>query len=669
MSFTLTDLTATRTSSNGDITYVFDRTKAAKSLLAKMDMAIEIFDSRESKPEIWYYDAGYWHPGGEFVIQSILDDVTGNLSDSENISDVLRRIRGKLRLHPVEFDITHPYLVGCQGGITLDLQTGKTRKAVPTDLISMPIPVKYDPKAKCPNFIKFLEEVAATDDDRLSVIDFLASLLISQPMDFFVAAPGQGGNGRSKLKDFIRAFIGSDACRSIALKELNNRFTAGFLTRCRVNFCNETEIGGVALDFIKRCSEKMPVEQKFKGMVNALLYLKYFFDTNTMPVINDTSYGAERRLVRWDMPWRFTDNPNPEILTEKQRDPHIENKIITPEELSGVLNLILERAPVVIEQRIIHHRNGGLQEYALQSRSGDVFIDLFLEATNNEDNKVHVDTITKAYYEYCTLTNSNLLGAKALKTIIEDRFKRNIDRNIKINGLNRSGYRGLKFNSCLFESAIATIEKIRGESKSVFPTLIKMFPDIENSINSTKFYQILPDSTPKNTTSKLYGRIVEKYRGEKVEEIKENNGDEDSPRESSNHENSTILPLEATDRDSEVESGRIWVEKGRITPSDSEEKISPVVEEFLRDGGAASKERFLRMFPEARRPQDMGCRIIPACGGQKITMAKIVDWQQETWSDGNEREAAEAFLAWYRTAKAHPGILSPGVVQHEAVCV
>jgi putative DNA primase/helicase len=409
--FSIDDICTKKTRADGSTFYEFARTKAAKAICDKMQLALEVFDSREDKPEIWYYADGYYHSGGAKLIGYFLDEMAQDLSDSENINDVLRRIRGKLRLKPVEFDITDPFLVGCRDGITLDLQTGKSRKAAPMDLISMPIPVKYDPSAKCPEFIKFLNSITATDDDRLGIIDFLASLLIAAPMDFFVAAPGLGSNGRSKLKDFIRAFVGSDACRSIPLKDLGNRFTSGFLTRCRVNFCNETEINGIILEFIKRSSEKMPVEQKFKGMVNMLLYLKYFFDTNTMPAISDTSYGAERRLCRWDMPWRFVDSPDTNSPMEKQRDPDIINRITTDEELSGVLNMVLERAPEVIKQRMIHRRAGGLQEYALQSRSGDIFIELFLTPTNNNDNKVHIDTIRKEYQRYCTVTNSNLLGS------------------------------------------------------------------------------------------------------------------------------------------------------------------------------------------------------------------------------------------------------------------
>jgi D5 N terminal like len=597
--FTVDDICAKKTREDGTIAYQFARTKAAKAICAKMQLAIEVFDSREDKPEIWYYADGYYHPGGAQLIGYFLDEVAQDLSDSENINDVLRRVRGKLRIHPIEFDITKSYLVGCQEGVTLDLQTGKARKAAPMDLISMPIPVKYDPAAKCPEFLKFLTDITATDDDRLSIIDFLASLLVAAPMDFFVAAPGLGSNDRSKLKDFVRAFIGSDACRSIPLKDLGNRFTSGFLTRCRVNFCNETEINSVMLEFIKRSSEKMPVEQKFKGMVNMLLYLKFFFDTNTMPAISDNSYGAERRLCRWDMPWRFVDTVDNESPMEKQRDPDIIDKITTPEELSGVLNMVLERAPEVIKQRMIHHRAGGLQEYALQSRSGDVFIELFLTPMVKEDDKVHTDTIRTEYQKYCTVTNSNLLGSKSLKTLIETRLARQLERNVRIGESNRSGYVGLKFHQELFDKTITTLEKARKEGKHVFPVLLALFPDLENSTNSTKFYKTLQNSTLENAISNTICRIVEKYGRKSPVEKEKGSKDEEFPPEELAQKNSTNqakLYKEATDTESGVEFCRIPVEKGRIV---EKSRIPPVVQEFLADGGQASLQRFLAEFPEA----------------------------------------------------------------------
>ena len=462
----------------------------------------------------------------------------------------------------------------------------------------MPIPVKYDTSARCPEFVKFLYDITATDDDRLSIIDFLASLLISQPMDFFVAAPGLGSNGRSKLKDFIRAFIGSDACRSIPLKDLSNRFTSGFLTRCRVNFCNETEIGGIILEFIKRSGEKMPVEQKFKGMVNALLYLKYFFDTNTMPGIIDTSYGAERRLCRWDLPWRFVDNPNPENSMEKQRDPDIISRITTEEELSGVLNMVLERAPVVIKQRMVHHKDGGLQEYVLQSRSGDVFVELFLEPTINNNDRVHIDTIRNAYQEYCVVTNSSVLRPMSMRTLIEGRLCRSVERNLRIGDANRSGFSGLKFDEKLFKRTIDLLGNARKEGKPVFKTLLLAFPDIQNSTLSTQLYT---NSTYETAISNTLCRIVEKYR---VEKEKRKKKPDDSPARIDPLQTLQTLQnqqKEATDSDSNC---RVFVESSLPGVEDHRLTTEEVVEEFLQDGGKGSLKRFLTEFPAARRPED-----------------------------------------------------------------
>lgn len=219
-SITTNDLMVAVTGKDGSVIYRLDNAKAASAFLAKMQLAMETFDSKEKAPEVWYYEDGYWHPGGVFKITHLLDKIAGNESDAKAIDDILRRIRGVLRQNPCEFDVRHPYLIGCAGGITLDIKTGKARPAAPTDLISMPIPVTFNPDAKCPEFIKFLKEVMATDDDILTTIDFLASLLISHSMDFFICAPGNGANGRTTLKDFISAFLGEEAIRRIPLSDL-----------------------------------------------------------------------------------------------------------------------------------------------------------------------------------------------------------------------------------------------------------------------------------------------------------------------------------------------------------------------------------------------------------------------------------------------------------------
>jgi hypothetical protein len=222
---------------------------------------------------------------------------------------------------------------------------------------------------------------------------------------------------------------------------------------------------------------------------------------------------------------------------------------------------------------------------------------------------VHVETIREAYQKYCTVTNSNLLGSKALKTVIEDRLNKQLDRNLRINDINRSGYTGLKFDIELFDGTITTLEKARKRGQSVFPVLIEMFPDLENSTNTAKFYTTLQNSTTKTTISNTICRIVEKYSREKTEGNRENNdgSGKNFPRENSaekNSTNSTTLQDVVTDIEMPVEFCRISVENVEIPVPDSDNQISTVVEEFMADGGRASLKRFLEEFPMARRPED-----------------------------------------------------------------
>jgi hypothetical protein len=134
--------------------------------------------------------------------------------------------------------------------------------------------------------------------------------------------------------------------------------------------------------------------------------------------------------------------------------------------------MVLERTPEVIKQKMIHHRDGGLQEYALQSRSGDVFLELFLTATANEKDRVHITTVRAAYERYSNVTNSTSLSNKAMKTLIQDRMERHWEKDVKIRDLNRSGYKGLKFDAELFETTITILEKARTEGKPIFLTLL-----------------------------------------------------------------------------------------------------------------------------------------------------------------------------------------------------
>lgn len=235
----------------------------------------------------------------------------------------------------------------------------------------------------------------------------------------------------------------------------------------------------------------MAVEVKFGGMQTVPLFLKYLFDTNVMPRIADNSYGADRRLVKLDLPWKFVEEPAENDPIQKKKDPHILDRLITLSELSGVLNLILQRTPIVIKKKMIHQKPDGLAEYGLQSRSGDVFIDIFVDATNNVTDKVHSGALRDAYQAYCSITNSACLSSKGFKTVLEEKTLRNRENSVRIGEKVSTGYSGIKFDQNLFDETLTTLEKARKKGESIFNVLITLFPSLNEdySKNYTKLHR------------------------------------------------------------------------------------------------------------------------------------------------------------------------------------
>jgi len=119
-----------------------------------------------------------------------------------------------------------PYLLGLCNGVA-DLRTGDVRDYTPGDLVTMTIDVEYNPEAKCPTFLKFLETIAPHVTDRFTLIDWFPCTAIRVPMPYVMFLLGLGRNGKGVYEDLLKRFFGKDKFRGMALIEvLKNNFAA-----------------------------------------------------------------------------------------------------------------------------------------------------------------------------------------------------------------------------------------------------------------------------------------------------------------------------------------------------------------------------------------------------------------------------------------------------------
>lgn len=102
-----------------------------------------------------------------------------------------------------------PMLIGVANGI-VDLATGQFRTATQGDLITKFSPVAFDASAKCPRFKEFLEEIFASDQERIRYIERAVGYTLTGSVQehCLFACYGSGRNGKSTLLEVLLYIMG-----------------------------------------------------------------------------------------------------------------------------------------------------------------------------------------------------------------------------------------------------------------------------------------------------------------------------------------------------------------------------------------------------------------------------------------------------------------------------
>ena len=234
-----------------------------------------------------------------------------------------------------EFD-RDPWLLNCQNGI-LDLKTGKLRPHDPAARMTKLAGAAYDPEARCPLWLAFLERVFAGDRELIAFIQRAVGYSLtgntSEQALFFLY--GTGNNGKSVFSETLQALLGDYANKTptdtLMLKHADGAVPNDLarLPGARVVVAAELEQG-------RRLNESLVKDLTGGDHITARFLHREFFEFeptfkiwmygNHAPVIRGTDDGIWRRMRR--IPFTVT-------IPEAERDPFL------PEKLAGELEGIL----------------------------------------------------------------------------------------------------------------------------------------------------------------------------------------------------------------------------------------------------------------------------------------------------------------------------------------
>ena len=271
------------------------------------------------------------------------------LCSASGIRNVMWLSRSQLRVPLQDLgEHRYPDLLPVENGI-VDLRTGDLLPHDPKKRFTLQVPLDYDPNAKCPKFLAFIEEVQTDPEIRLWLHRLLGNSCTGRMEQLIVCFWGKGANGKSALLEAIQNVLGGDHGFAAASKPESwmdrgkqargegHRADMVRLRGRRLVLSTETNAGGMLDEAAVKSwtGGEMQVDRGlFRNAEPWQPQGTLVFSTNNPMRIRDGSEGTWRR-IRF-VPWTF-------VVPPKKRIPQLGAKLFE-EEGQGILRWLVTGA-------------------------------------------------------------------------------------------------------------------------------------------------------------------------------------------------------------------------------------------------------------------------------------------------------------------------------------
>jgi len=208
---------------------------------------------------------------------------------------------------PPEFDTKH---VAMANGI-FDIDNKTMREHTPRYFNTWSLPFEYDPDAKCPQWIEFLEDVFEGDPDSIRTLRQFMGYFISGRYDLekILALIGPSRSGKGTIADMIDALMGPKSVESFTLKHLAGEFGLQNLVGKSVMIAADSRSAMKAEDMqtaIERllslsANDKVIINRKNQKPLSMRLGVRPIIMSNELPAFMDSSNAINQRMVMLKM--------------------------------------------------------------------------------------------------------------------------------------------------------------------------------------------------------------------------------------------------------------------------------------------------------------------------------------------------------------------------------
>jgi putative DNA primase/helicase len=256
-----------------------------------------------------------------------------SILSSHDVKEVMDRICMWSLKSINEFRCDKPVFNMANG--VLNLETYELMPHSPDWMLMSKSPAKFDPQAKCPNFLKFRDQALESKYHPL-IEEFIGYTLWNEYLIhkafMFLGLPRAG---KGTMIRVIESVIGSQDCSHVSLQDLSeNRFMRARLFGRKLNTYGDlptTPIKDTGIFKNLTGEDTIDAENKFEHPFSFKNSTKLLFSANKLP---KTKIQDDAFYVRWIIVFF-----NNSVLGHE--DSKLIEKLTTPEELSGIINLAL----------------------------------------------------------------------------------------------------------------------------------------------------------------------------------------------------------------------------------------------------------------------------------------------------------------------------------------
>ncbi|HUS51822.1 MAG TPA: phage/plasmid primase, P4 family [Candidatus Paceibacterota bacterium] len=394
-----------------------------------------IYTTRDDiKSEIWIYDNGIYKPNGMSYIQEAVREFIGKAYTPQRANKIIAKIEVDTMIDTDEF-FNSMYLdeICVENGI-LNLKTKEIYDFTPEKIFFNKLPIKYNPEATCPYINKFFEEILKDKEDKIVLYELIGFCLHKE---YFIEKAfmfvGDGRNGKGKTLSLIKNFLGAENTCSVRLTQMEPQNTALCELHNRlVNLAgdlNNTALKDTGL--LKEITARDSVQVKRKYLRDLIFtnYAKIVFACNELPRVYDMSLGFWSRWVLLEFPYNFLPQSEIDLKTEEEKiicklqDPNVLNKIITPGELSGLLNESIKGLDRLKENKNFSYSRGTASIKDFWVRNSDSFTSFCLDNLEEDiDNWVTKKSLRKEFSRFCKEYKLRGTSDKNIKAVMENMF-------------------------------------------------------------------------------------------------------------------------------------------------------------------------------------------------------------------------------------------------------